>query len=70
MRVNYDIKISDDRELHIYEALPWKVSLSIPKDKLTTGYMEHLAVIDMTKVDIIELRNCLNKILANEGCDK
>lgn len=67
MIVNYDIQLSNNRELHIYEALPTKCSISIPKDKLSTGYMGHLAVIDMTKEDIVKLRDCLNKILANES---
>jgi len=66
MIANYDISLSYDRELHLYETT-YGCSISIPKDKLSTGYMEHLAVIDMTKNDIIELRNTLNKILANEG---
>lgn len=65
MTATYNIPISNNRELGIYEALPWKVSLSIPKAELNNKYMEHLAVIDMTKEDVIKLRDCLNKILAN-----
>lgn len=70
MTVNYEISISNDRGLHVYEALPHKCTISIPKDKLSTGYMEHIAVIELTKEDITQLRNCLNKILANEGDNK
>lgn len=69
-RANYDITLSDERELHIYEALPHACTISIDKDKLSIGYIETKAVIHMTKEDIIELRNTLNKILANEGDNK
>ena len=65
IRSNYDIALSQNRELHIYEAFPYSCTISIDKDKLSTGYKEEMAVIVMTKNDIIELRNTLNKILAN-----
>jgi hypothetical protein len=44
--------------------------IKIDNDKLSKGYKEGVSVINMTKQDFIELRNTLNKILANESCDK
>ena len=67
---NYYISLSFDRELTIHEGYSGGGTIAMPKEKLGVGYMEHLAVIEMTKEDFKALRDTLNKILANEGDNK
>lgn len=70
MSATYSIRLTNGNELVIHEGYMSGGTISIEKDKLAIGYMEHMAVISMTKEDFKKLRNTLNKILVNEGDNK
>lgn len=70
MSATYNIRLTNGDSLIVHEGYMSGGTISIEKDKLAIGYMEHIAVISMTKEDFKELRNTLNKILANEGDNK
>jgi len=69
MREDYIISLENGADLRIGGS-QFGYTLSIPKDKLAIGYREELVVISLNKDEIKEIRDCLNKILVNEGGNK